>query len=76
MKLLEVVTPPSIYHGCSTQKTFWEKFFTIGEFSAMNMKNCGGRNFRKHRDIKDSDKYTTLYILLKFGNLDKMRIKS
>ena len=22
MKLLEVVTPPSIYHGCSTWKTF------------------------------------------------------
>ena len=28
MKFLIVVTPPSIYHGCSTQKTFWEKKFT------------------------------------------------
>ena len=24
-KLLAVVTPPSIYRGCSTVKTFWEK---------------------------------------------------
>ena len=44
MNLLSVVTPPSIYHGCSTQKTFWEEKykgeekFTLGEFSAVNMK--------------------------------------
>ena len=44
MKLLSVVTPPSIYHGCSTRKTFWEENFTGEEkftldyFSAMNMK--------------------------------------
>ena len=44
MKLLAVVTPPSIYHGCSAKKTFWEgKFagegnFTLGELSALNMK--------------------------------------
>ena len=66
MKLPEVVTPPSIYHGCYTWKTFWEeKFtgeekFTLGEFKAMNIKMYGRRNVRKHRDIKDSDKYTTL----------------
>ena len=24
MKFRVVVTPPSIYHGCSTRKTFWE----------------------------------------------------
>ena len=82
MKLLSVVTPLSIYHGCSTRKTFWEgKFtgdenFTLGEFSAMNMKNCGHHNVRKHRDIKGSDKYVPLYIWLKFYSLDKMRIKS
>ena len=28
MKLLAVVTPPSIYHGCSTPKKFWEEKFT------------------------------------------------
>ena len=28
MKFLAVVTPPSIYHGCSTRKTFWEEKFT------------------------------------------------
>ena len=38
MKLLAVVTPPSIYHGCSTHKTFWEVKFKFGEFTAVNMK--------------------------------------
>ena len=40
MKLLSVVTPPSIYHGCSTLKTFWEEKFTGEEklFSAVNIK--------------------------------------
>ena len=63
-KLLSVVTPPSIYHGCSTRKTFWEEKFTGEEelFLAMNMKICGCRNVRKHRDIKGSDKYVTLDI--------------
>ena len=28
MKVLVVVTPPSIYHGCFTRKTFWEGKFT------------------------------------------------
>ena len=28
MKFLVVVTPPSIYHGCSTRKTFREEKFT------------------------------------------------
>ena len=28
MKLLSVVTPPSIYHGCSTWKALWDKRFT------------------------------------------------
>ena len=47
MNLLAVVTPPSMYHGCSTWKTFWEGMFTgkenltLGEFIAMNIKHCG-----------------------------------
>ena len=62
MKLLSVVTPPSMYHGFSTWKKFWEeKFtdeetFTLSEFTAMNIRNCGRRNVRKHRYIKGSDK--------------------
>ena len=62
MNILTVVTPLSIYHGWSTRKTFWEeKFtdeenFTLGEFSAVKMINCGRRNVRKHREIKGSDK--------------------
>ena len=69
MKLLAVVTSPTIYHGFSTWKTFWEeKFtceekFTLGEFTAVNMKHCGRCNVRKHREIKGSDKYVT------FGNI-------
>ena len=80
MKLLVVLTPPSIYHGCYTRKTFWEGNFTgeenfkLGEFTAVNMKNCGRQNASEHRDIKDSNKYTTLDILLKFGSLEKIRI--
>ena len=63
-KLLEVVTPQPIYHGCSTWKTFWEEKFTGEEklFSAVNMTNCSRRNVRKHIEIKGSDKYVTLDI--------------
>ena len=78
MKLLAVVTPPSIYHGCSIPKTFWEEIFTGEEklFSAVNMKNHGRRNFRKHKYIKGSYKYVTLDISLKFDSMDKMKITS
>ena len=76
MKPLELVTPPSIYHGCSTWKTFWEEDFTLGEFPPVNRKKGVCHNVRKHIYIKDIDKYITLDISLKFGSLDKMRIKS
>ena len=78
MKLLAVVTPLSIYHGCSTRKIFWEENFTGKEnlFLAVKMKNRGRRNVRKHREIKGSEKYVTLEISLKFDNLDKMKITS
>ena len=85
MKFL-VVTPPSIYHGCSTWKTFWEEKF-IGKkqdlFEPVNMRNFDKRNFRKHREIKDSDEHVTyenMYEILKFSekfdNLDKMETTS
>ena len=64
MKFLVVATPPSIYHGCSTRKTFWEEKFTGKEdlFLSVNMKNCGCHKVSKHKDIKGSDKYVTLEI--------------
>ena len=64
MKLLVVVTQPSIYHGCSTRKTFWEEKFTGKEnlFLAVKMKNCVRHNVRKQKEIKGSDKYATLDI--------------
>ena len=69
MKLLVVVTPPSIYRGCSTCKDFWEEKFT-----PMNMKNGGRRNGRKHRDIKDGEKYITSDIPFDFSSMYKMII--
>ena len=78
MKLLVVVTPSSIYHGCSARKTFWEEIFTGEErlFSAVKMKICGRHNVRKHKEIKGSDKYVTFGISLKFESMYKMKITS
>ena len=55
-------------------------------FEPVNMRNCGKRNFRKHREIKDSDErvtlkvYENMYEILKisenFDNLDKMETTS
>ena len=81
-KLLSVVTQTYIYHGCCTFKTFLEEKFTgeerfkIGEFTAVNMRNWGYLNVRKHIEIKGSDNYLALGILLKFGSLYKKRITS
>ena len=74
MKFLVVLTPPSIYHGCSTQKTFWEEKFTGKQdlFQSVSMKNCGCRKVRKHKEIKGSDKFVTLNISKKFDSLNKM----
>ena len=85
MKFLVVVTSPSIYHGCSTRKTFWEEKFTVKKqdlFESVNKINCGQRNVRKHKLIKDSDERVTLnmYEILKisekFDDLDKMETTS
>ena len=78
MKLLAVVTPPSIYHGLSTQKTFWEEKFTGKEnlFLSVNMKHFGRSKFRKHKEIKVSDKIVTLDISEKFDSLNKMETTS
>ena len=78
MKFLAVVTPPYIYHSCSTRKMFWEEKFTGKEslFLAVDMKNCGRCNVRKHKEIRGSDKYVTLDISSKFDSLNKMKITS
>ena len=62
MKFLTFVTSPSIYHGCSTRKMFWEENFTGKEdlFLSVNMKNGGRLNVRKHKEIRGSDKNFTL----------------
>ena len=85
MKFLVVVTPPSIYHGCSTRKTFWEGKFTGKKqdlFESVNMRNFSQLNVRKHKDIKNSDECVTLniYEILKisekFDDLDKIKTTS
>ena len=84
MKFLVVVTPLSIYHGCSTPKTFWEEKFTGKQdlFESANMKNFGRHKVRKHIEIKGSDKCVTLniYEILNisenFDDLNKMETKS
>ena len=75
MKLIAVVTPPSIYHGWSTRKTLWEGNFKGEEklLSDVNMKNCGRRKVRKHKEIKGSDKLVTLTISEKFDSPNKMK---
>ena len=57
---------------------FWEEKFTGKEnmFLAVNIKNCGHRNVRKHKEIRGSEKYITLDIPSKFDSLDKMKITS
>ena len=62
MKFPVVVTPPSIYHGCSTRKTFWEENFTDKKqdlFVSVNMRNCGQSNVRKHREFKGNYEHVT-----------------
>ena len=78
MKFLVVVTPSSIYHGCSTQKTFWKENFTGKQdlFQSVNMKNCGRRKVRKHREINGGEKFVTLNISEKFDSLNKMETTS
>ena len=78
MKFLVFITPPSIYHGCSTRKTFWEEKFTDKKdlFLSVNMKNCGRRKVRIHKEIKDSDKILALDISSKFDSLNKMETTS
>ena len=78
MKFLVFVTPPSIYHGCSTQKTFWEKKFKGKKdfFQSVNMKNCGRRKFMKHKEIKGSYKIVTLNVSAKFDSLNNMETTS
>ena len=78
MNFLAVVTPPYIYHGCSTRKTFWEENFTVKQdlFQSVNMKNCGRRNVRKHKQIRGSDKCVTFNVSETFDSLNKMETTS
>ena len=78
MKFLVVVTPPSIYHGCSTWKTLWEENFTGKKylFQSVNMKKFGRCKVRKHKVIKGSDNIVTLNVSAKFDSLNKMKTTS
>ena len=45
-------------------------------FQSVNMKNCGRRKVRKHKEIKGSDNIVTLNISEKFEILNKMETTS
>ena len=45
-------------------------------FQSVNMKNCGRRIVRKHKEIKGSNKCVTLNISKKFYSLNKMETTS
>ena len=45
-------------------------------FLPVNMKKCGFRKVRKHKEIKGSDKCVTLNISEKFDSLNKMETTS
>ena len=78
MKFLVVITPPSIYHGLSTRKTFWEEKSTVKKdlFHSVNLKNCVCRKVRKHKDIKGGDKIVTLNVSSKFDSTNKIETTS
>ena len=62
MKFVVVANPSSIYHGCSTRKTFWEEKFAGKKqdlFEPVNMRNCGNLNVRKHKEFKKGDERVT-----------------
>ena len=71
MKLVAVVTPPSIYRGYSTRKISWQD-----KFAAVSMKNYGLPNVRKYMDIKNGEHYITSEDSLVFCSLDKNEITS
>ena len=72
MNFLAVVTPPpAIDHGCPNRKTFWEE-----KFKPVNMISCGRRNVRKHREIKNGEKYIILDISSNLHCLDKRKVTS
>ena len=62
MKLLEVVTPPPIYH------CFFTWIFREEKLIQVNMKNCCCCDVRKHREINNSEQYIASEISLKFDN--------
>ena len=71
MKLLEYVSPPSIYHVCFTQKSFWEEKIT-----PVNMRSCGCRNTRKQNKIKIGQQYIALENSLELCCLEKSKFTS
>ena len=50
--------------------------FLEENFTQVNMKNCGCRNVKKHREINNGKQYIVLDMYLKFGYLDKMEFTS
>ena len=64
MNIPSVVTPPYIYHWWSTHKTFWEVKST-----PVNMKICVRRNVSKHRIMRSTSPWTSIWILIVWTRL-------
>ena len=72
MKLLEVVTPPSvIYHDCSKLEILWDEKFT-----PVNKTSCGRHNVRKNREINNGEKYIMLDINYNLDCMNKGEVIS
>ena len=75
MKLPAVVTPPYVYHGCSTWKKFWEERFKLSEVAPVNMKTLVATmlgNTERLTMARSTPHWTYRW----FGSLDKMKITS
>ena len=62
MKLLSVITTPSIYHGCSTRKTFWEEKFTSVKIKIVVVIMLG--NTGRSRTVSSTSPWTSLCSLI------------
>ena len=71
MKLLEVETPPYIYHVLSTRKALWEENFTL-----VTMTSYRRLNVRKHGEIKNGEQYIAMDIYLNLDCMDKIEVTS
>ena len=60
MKPLSVVTPPSIYHGFSTRKTFWEEKFTGKKQDELGFDSISLKCVKNMKTVYPDENYVVL----------------